>query len=144
MISFDKIVKKMCEKSGNIITIDDIQRAYFVMTEKGRGQAYKLILRLKSLRILTLIRNGVYFVSAGKPTNMIDIIDENYWKIVRAIIASENVGADYFVAGTTPLLYHIKSFDSPTELLIYTRDTRKTVKIAKNYTIRFTTVASGK
>jgi hypothetical protein len=144
MISFDKIVKKMCEKKWKIFTIDDIQWMYFVMDKKGRAQAYKLILRLKAANILMSIRNGIYFVNAWEEVEMIDIIDTHYWQIVRAILSSENQLPCYFLAGTTPLHIHNKSFWAPESLLIYTTDLRKSVKLSTNHTIRFTTIAAGK
>ena len=144
MISFDKIVKRMCEKKWKIFTIDDIQWMYFVMNKKGRVQAYKLILRLKAANIIMSIRNGIYFVNAGEKQEMIDIIDIHYWQIVRAILSSENQLSYYFLAGKTPLYIHNKSFWAPELLLIYTSDYRKTVKLSTHHTIRFTTIATGK
>jgi hypothetical protein len=61
------------------------------MDEKGRVQAYKLISRLKANDILLSIRNGVYYVKNNDETQLVDVLDDSYWNIIRAIISQENL-----------------------------------------------------
>jgi len=134
----------LCEKKGGIITLDDIQWAYFVMTPGWRSQAYKLVLRLKANNIVFPLKNWLYYISAWEAVNTVDIIDKYYWKIVRRIISSENTLSEYFISWIAPVLLGLKMLDAPEELVLYTKNTKSIIKLSSKHTIKFTTVSAWK
>lgn len=144
MISFDKIVNKLYEKKWNILTILDIQDTFYSPDEKGRIQAYKVVSRLKKNGILLPIRHGIFYVKKSELENIVDIIDENYWKIVRAIISEENLGQSYFISGIASLHIHMRIYSAPDTLTLYTNEITKNIKITPNSTIKFSTISTWK
>lgn len=136
MISFDKIVKKLLINKGSIINIIDIWSIidpdYKNWNSKYSALIYKTIYRLKSLKIISPLKNWLYLIW------LIDafLIDDYYWKIVKKIIISETWW-QYFIWWQKSLELLMKDFSLQSELIVYTKDIRKIVSIDSDHKIIF-------
>ncbi len=139
MITFDKIVKKLWTKSGQIISINDFQKWFFPLTDAGKTSAYKLASRLMSNQIIIPIKNGLYYISSEDIILSDQIIDELYWKILKKLLRDE-VEWKYIIVGNKALELLLRDFSIPEKLYIYTKDVSKIIKLSKDHSIIFRTI----
>ncbi|HRI36236.1 MAG TPA: hypothetical protein PK765_04115 [bacterium] len=104
--------------------------------------AYKICSRLVANGVFVRVRSGVFFVVDGSSARIVDIVDRNYWSIVRKIVGQE-VGREYVVGGSAAAALHLRDYAPVETLVIHTRDTNKTVRIADGFTLKFRTAVGG-
>lgn len=108
MISFDKIVSKLCVKSSPVILMEDLVELIDpenARGEEGRREVYKMAYRLRAQGIVIPLRNGLFLVRRADTSIRKDesserytirMIDEFYWQIARSYIRRE-VGSEYCI-----------------------------------------------
>lgn len=147
MITFNKIVNKLCKMESKVLSIFDIWcfiNPDFSPTNNQKWkEIYKLIYRLKACNIIIPIKNSLYFVNNKKNYREIDLIDKYYWSILKKLI-SQYTYWDYYIWCNKALELHLKDYSLPNQVIVYTKDIQKTIKIAKNYTLLFKTIKSWK
>lgn len=148
MISFDKIVKKLYKNEWKIFDIYDIWKIidpdFSPDDKKNINKIYKIIYLLKSNWVIFPIKNSLFFINSplSKKIDEQEIIDNNYWKILKKII-SQNTPF-YFIGWDKSLEIITKDYSLPEEITIYTKELDKKIKISSNHTVIFKTIKSGK
>ncbi|RKW22780.1 hypothetical protein D8B46_04835 [Candidatus Gracilibacteria bacterium] len=145
MITFDKIVKKLLKKSGNVMLKSDI----FEIIDPEQKKSYqsktdKTIYSLKAKGHIIPIKSGIYIIPSqeDKNLNKIDLIEKYYLKLLKRYIL-ENCGTNYYISGNKALEIHDKNFSIPEKIFITTKDTNKKIIIG-NYQIIFKTITGKK
>lgn len=131
MISFNKIVNKLCKKCGNIVFLTDIFEIIDPdQQEKNRTILNKLVYRLKAEWHLIPLKNGVYIIPDNEDNllNAVDLIDKYYLKLLKKYITKE-VGNSYFISGKKSLEIHLRDYSLPEKIYICNRTVNKKVKI---------------
>lgn len=140
---FNKIVKKLLNKTGEIISIGTIEKMLRGTEDvKNANGMFKLVYRLKNADVIVLIRNGVYYVSNGNGKDVNTILDETYWKLI-AHICKNVCGGNAFISGNTAMQLLLKNQQIPPDLVLVTKTEAKNLSLGNNLGIRFKTVASG-
>ena len=151
MISFDKIVIKLSQKSGSIILLEDI---YEIIdpTHARTGaapQVAKLVYKLVHSGHLTRIRNGVYLVGYDPLTQrMPQFITRRYWEIVTAFVRQQCGIGQAIVSGLKALELHMGNASPLASLELFVpMDTferpSKTLRISLDYTITLRSITVG-
>lgn len=142
MISFNKIVNKLCKKCGNIVFLTDIfeiidpeQKAW------NRTKLNKIVYRLKNEWYIIPLKNGVYIIpdAQDQQLNIIDLIDKYYLRLLKKYITKE-VGSQYFISGKKALEIHMRDYSLPEKIYICNRTLNKKIKIW-SYEIIFKTIS---
>ncbi len=144
MISFDRLVKKLCKKPAQIVTLEDIGDIVdpgHGTSAESRRAVYRMTHRLTSTGTLVTIRKGLYYVSDGTPISEVDIIDQHYYAILRKLILF-HTGGECFVGHDTALAWLLKDYSLPSVVVIYTQDIRQTIQISPSHMIAFRPVVS--
>lgn len=140
MITFDKIVYKLCKKEWKILSIYEIwgiiDPDFKKWTTKNISLIYKTIYRLKATKIIIPIKNSLYFINNKKDYRDVDIIDNFYWDILKKVII-ENIWNNYFVWNLKALELHLKDFSIPSEITIYCKDFESTISLTSQNKIIF-------
>lgn len=140
MINFDKIVNKLWKQENSIINIKDIWNIidpdFSNWNKKHLSEIYKIIYRLKAWNIILPIKNWLYFVSNWKIFREIDIISDYYWQIVAKIVKVET-NWNYIIAGNKALEIHLKDYSIQNNLIVYTKDVQKNIKISSEFNLIF-------
>ena len=147
MISFDKVVKKMWNLEGNIISIIDVSNItdpdFSKKDSVAKSSTYKTLYRLKACDIITPIRQGLYFVNNQKSTSIERIIEDNYWSIAKKILTQET-GGEYFISGNKALEIYLKDFSLPRKLITYHPAGTKNIALSPDHTLSIRPINSGK
>ncbi|MCP4522746.1 MAG: hypothetical protein GY828_00845 [Candidatus Gracilibacteria bacterium] len=144
MIDFDKIVKKVGKKGGNVLLKEDI----FEIIDPEKQQKFQkkvdtIIYRMKAQKMLIPLKSGVYIVPSGEDSGLLhaDLLEKYYPKLLKKYI-TYHVGSQYCIAGKKSLEMHMKDFSIPEKVTIITRNLNKKIKVGA-YHIIFKTI-SGK
>lgn len=140
MITFDKIVKKLLKYENSILNIKDIWEIidpdFSSWNKKHIAEIYKTIYRLKSNNLIFPIKSWLYYINYDKNVRKIDIIDNNYWKIIKKIIIDETAW-DYIIWWDKSLEVHLKDYSIHNTLIVYTKNINKTIGISWNLRVKF-------
>ncbi len=145
MITFNKIVNKLCKMEWKILNLIEIWRIFdpdFWIKNKFKVKSiYKIIYRLKANNIIIPIKNSLYFINNKKTYRDIDIIDKYYWSILKKIIW-ENAWQDYFIWWNKALELLLKDYSLQNKVIVYTKDVQKNISISENHFVLFKTIKS--
>ena len=142
MISFNKIVNKLCKKCWNIVFLTDIFEIIDPeYRDKNRTTLNKTIYRLKSKWIIIPIKNGVYIVPDNEDAslNSVDLLDKYYIKLLKKYITKE-VWSNYYISWKKSLEFHMRDYSIPEKVFIINRSINKKVKVW-TYEIIFKTIS---
>ncbi|PZM85059.1 hypothetical protein DLH72_02280 [Candidatus Gracilibacteria bacterium] len=145
MITFDKIVKKLLKKSGNVMLKSDIFEIIDPEQKKSnQSKIDKTIYNLKSKGIIISIKSGVYIIPSeeDKKLNKIDLIEKYYIKLLKKYIIN-TCSTNYYISGNKALEIHDKNFSIPEKIFIINKNINKKIFIG-NYQIIFKTISSKK
>ena len=141
MISFNKIVNKLCKRCWNIMFLTDIFDIIDPeQQEKSRTILNKTIYRLKAEWYLLPLKNWVYIIpdKEDNKLNTVDLTDKYYLKLLKKYITKE-VWNNYFVSGKKSLEIHMRDYSLPEKIYVCNRTVNKKVKIWA-YEIVFKTI----
>ena len=142
MISFNKIVNKLCKRCWNIVFLTDIFEIIDPeYKDKNRTTLNKTVYRLKSEWIIIPLKNGVYIVpdSEDRSLNSVDLLDKYYLQLLKKYIKAE-VGSHYYISWKKSLEFHMRDYSIPEKIFIINRSLNKKVKIWA-YEIVFKTIS---
>lgn len=144
MISFDKIVYKMCKKWWKIFFKQDIFD--IIDPEKKpdyQGLVDKTIYKMKAQGLIVSLRAWVYILPGDEDINLnrVDLIEKYYLKLLKKYI-SYFVWSQYYISGSKSLSFHLKDLSVPEKIYIVNRTLNKKIQVG-NYEIIFKTL-SGK
>ena len=142
MISFNKIVNKLCKKCWNIVFLTDIFEIIDPeYKNKNRVTLNKTIYRLKSEWVIIPLKNGVYIIPDDEDTslNSVDLVDKYYIRLLKKYIKAE-VWAHYYISGKKSLEFHMRDYSIPEKIFIINRSLNKKIKIWV-YEIIFKTIS---
>lgn len=91
-------------------------------------EIYKLIYRLKASKVIFPIRNSLYYISWWEDVSLAEILDSDYWKIVKKLIKDETWWK-YLVGGKKSLEIHMKDYSIHNKLIVYTKDVQKIITV---------------
>ncbi|MDD2916515.1 MAG: hypothetical protein PHH70_01585 [Candidatus Gracilibacteria bacterium] len=147
MIDFNKIVHKLGKMKGEFIDIDDIADIvdpdFRKKAVQGKSPTYKTLYRLKGSDIIIPIKQGLYYVREHEDTNIEEVIEDRYWRVVKKILARE-VGGEYFISGNKALEILMKDYSAPKKLLITGKENTKNLQISSTYSLSIRPITSGK
>jgi hypothetical protein len=112
--------------------------------DAGLRDAYKTASLLKARKVLFPIRNGLYFVTAGRAVaamEEISIVEDAYWKIVRKVLAEK--AGEGVIAGPKALEIRLRDLSIPDTLIVYTKETNAIVRISDRHTLVLKTAKTG-
>lgn len=141
MISFNKIVNKLCKKCWNIVFLTDIFDIIDPeQKEKNRTILNKIVYRLKAEQHLIPLKNWVYIIpdSEDSRLNAVDLTDKYYLKLLKKYITKE-VWNNYFISWKKSLEIHMRDYSLPEKIYICNRTVNKKIKIW-TYEIVFKTI----
>ncbi len=150
MIDFNKIVKKLLQRQGNIVLLQDIEEIIDPTNARreGKSEVYKTLSRLVHTGILYRIRNGVFLIGHDPLLERISqFIDTRYWELVMVFIRAEVGASRAVIAGPKSLELLLQDFSPPKILHIYVAELdspKKILHIGDDYRIEFRTIQSGK
>lgn len=145
MITFDKIVKKLLKKSGNVMLKSDIFEIIDPEQKKSnQSKIDKTIYNLKSKWIIVSIKSWVYIIPSeeDKKLNKIDLIEKYYIKLLKKYIIN-TCSTNYYISWNKALEIHDKNFSIPEKIFIINKNINKKIFIW-NYQIIFKTISSKK
>jgi len=141
MISFHKIVKKLCKKWWKVVFKSEI----FEIIDPEQKPEYnsylnKTIYRLRSEWYIISLKAWVYIVpdDEDQKLNRVDLIDKYYLKFLKKSITAY-AGAHYYISGKKSLQFHLRDYSIPEKVIVVTRSLNKKIKIW-DYTIVFKTI----
>lgn len=142
MISFDKIVNKLLNKSWKIFFKEDI---FDIIDpekkDKYRSYLNKIIYRLKAENIIISIKAWVYVVPSDEDSilNKVDLLDKYYMSLLKKYI-TYYVWNSYYISWNKSLEFHNKDFSIPDKIFIVTRNLNKKLTVW-SYEIIFKTIS---
>lgn len=117
---------------------------FSVRKNEGRTASYKFLYRLRSLDIITPVRQGIYYVNNGKSVDMDRIFDRIYWQMIRKILRDET-GGEYFISGKKALELLMRDLSIPDSLIVYSKNEQnKKITLSPTHTILIKSITSGK
>lgn len=145
MITFEKIVKKLLNKSWNVVLKSDIFDIIDPEHKKqNQSKLDKTIYNLKIKKIIVSIKSWVYVIPSeeDKNLNKIDLIEKYYLKLLKKYITSL-CWTNYYISWNKALEIWDKNFSIPEKIFIANKDFNKKI-IIWNYQIIFKTINSKK
>ena len=142
MISFNKIVNKLCKRCWNIVFLTDIFEIIDPeYKDKNRTTLNNTIYRLKSEWVIIALKNWVYIVpdSEDKTLNSVDLLDKYYLQLLKKYIKAE-VGSHYYISGKKSLEFHMRDYAIGEKIFIINRNLNKKIKVWA-YKIIFKTIS---
>lgn len=141
MIDFNKIVKNLFKKSGNILFKEDIFEIIDPeKKDKYQGKLDKTIYNLKAQNYIIPIKSWVYIIpdENDKNLNKIDLIEKYYLKLLKKYITKE-IGSEYYISWKKALEINLKNYSIPDKIYIINRKINKKI-LVWNYQIIFKTI----
>lgn len=154
----DIFVKKVSEKSDTVISKNELSRIWVLSGGSKSRLAYGMSILLGRAIILSIARD-LYYIKKPRPSLRVESIptfpatktislssnnylDELYWTIVRKLISLHAPGWA-IIGGEKSLELHLKNYEIPDILIIYTRNTASRIRLSNGREIHFRTLSSG-
>ena len=142
MLTFNKIVNKLCKSRWKVLMKSDI----FEIIDPEKKTIYeslvdKTIYRLKIEWVIISLKAWVYIIPSEEDLklNKIDLIDKYYFKLLKRYIIYY-VWSNYYISWKKSLEIWLKNLEVPGKIFIVNRDLNKKIKFW-NYEIIFKTVS---
>ncbi len=129
----DIFVKKLEEKMWKLFLRSDLVELWMLAWGSKSRSAYG-IGKAKNQGIIYSIGTGIFIVGESKKPDL----DEIYWQII-ALLIREYSPSGAIIAHEKSMELHLRNYEIPEKLVLYTRDTDKRIRIAW-YQVEFRTL----
>ncbi len=137
---FNKFVKILLKNKHKIVKIDKIKKTAENLLSQPlkKNQFYKLIYKLKNKGIIISIKKDLFYIkSPSENTDIDEIIDQLYWKILKQKIKDSLLTNKRYIGWIKALELNLQNYNPPESIQIINKEKNSLETILKNKKIDF-------